>query len=56
MPIRSLYHRDKKNGVFVELKAIIETGDLGHVMRDDIHGFSTEEGGKKQVETMSGME
>ena len=29
---------------------------MGHAMRDDIHGFSTEEGSKKQVETMSGME
>ena len=29
---------------------------MGHAMRDDIHGFSTEEGGKKQVETMSGMD
>ena len=29
---------------------------MGHAMRDDIHGFSTEAGGKKQVEPMSGME
>ena len=29
---------------------------MGHAVRDDIHGFSTEEGGKKQVERMSGME
>ena len=41
------------NEKYRPLKDIVITG---HAVRDDIHGFSTEEGGKKQVETMSGME